>query len=144
MSAIVEFRQILSMPLADRVARLWAGVALGLVLVSQPVSAGDGSEECRLDNKAKPAALGAVCTAVIDRSSTSETDRSAALVARADARARISGGLTEALKDLDRAIALDGKNALAYRTRGDLLREAGGDLGRAAADLSTADRKSVV
>jgi len=33
---------------------------------------------------------------------------------------------------------LDGKNAKAWRLRGDLLREAGGDLNRAAADLSKA------
>ncbi len=50
--------------------------------------------------------------------------RSAALVVRADARnGRTSGGLSDALSDIDRAIALDGKNARAWRLRGDLMRE---------------------
>jgi len=57
---------------------------------------------------------------------------------RADANARTSGGLTQALRDIDRAIALEGRNAKAWRLRGDLPARGRGDLNRAAADLSKA------
>lgn len=119
-----------------RTARLWIGAAFGLILANQPSFAADA--DCAFDSKAQPPSVVAACTGIIERPAVSTTTQATALVARANARAGISGGLTEALRDLDRAIALDGKNALAYRTRGDLLREAGGDLGRAAADLTTA------
>ena len=91
-----------------------------------------------MGSKAAPAEIIPACSAIIDQASNPASDRVAALLVRADANARTSGGLTQALRDIDRAIALDGKNARAWRLRGDLLREAGGDLNRATADLSKA------
>ncbi|UFZ03088.1 tetratricopeptide repeat protein [Bradyrhizobium ontarionense] len=117
-----------------RVLRLAAGLVLGLGAC--PVLAAD--TECAAGSKAPPAELIAACTAAIEQAASSPKDQSAALVGRADAHARTSGGLTLALKDLDRAVALDGRNARAYRLRGDLMREAGGDQAKAAADLSMA------
>jgi tetratricopeptide (TPR) repeat protein len=108
--------------------------AIGLVLVA-PASA---SVDCVMGSKATPAELILACSAIVDQSTSPLSDRAAALLVRADANARTSGGLTQALRDIDRAIALDGKNAKAWRLRGDLLREAGGDLNRATADLSKA------
>ncbi|QIO36649.1 tetratricopeptide repeat protein [Bradyrhizobium sp. 1(2017)] len=110
------------------------GAAMSLALIG-PTSAGT---DCVLGSKAAPAELISACSAIIDQTANAAPDRSMALVARADANARTSGGLSQALRDLDRAIALDGKNAKAWRVRGDLLREAGGDLNRAAADLTKA------
>ena len=110
------------------------GAAMSLALVA---SASAGAD-CVLGSKAAPAELISACSAIIDQGANPGSDRSAALVARAEANARTSGGLSQALRDLDRAIALDGKNAKAWRVRGDLLREAGGDLNRAAADLTKA------
>ncbi len=110
------------------------GAAISLVLVA-PASAG---VDCVMGSKAAPAELIPACGAIIDQASNPSSDRAAALLVRADANARTSGGLTQALRDIDRAIALDGRNAKAWRLRGDLLREAGGDLNRAAADLSKA------
>ncbi|CCD95087.1 conserved exported hypothetical protein [Bradyrhizobium sp. ORS 375] len=106
--------------------------ALGVV----PARAAD--TECALGSKAQPSQLISACSAAIEQASASPRDQSIALVARADAHARTTGGMTQALRDLDRAIALDGKNARAYRLRGDLMREAGGDAGKATADLSMA------
>ncbi len=124
--------------ISSRSSYLALGLAAGLVLGlgAQPAFAAD--PECALGSKAPPSELIAACSTAIEQASGSPKDQSIALVARADARARISSGLTQALKDLDRAIALDGKNARAYRLRGDLMREAGGDAGKAAADLSMA------
>ncbi|NPU13874.1 tetratricopeptide repeat protein [Bradyrhizobium sp. 83002] len=116
-----------------RALRLAAGIVFGFG--AMPALAAD--TDCALGSKAPPSELISVCTAAIAQAANSK-DQSIALVARADAHARTSGGLTQALKDLDRAIALDGKNARAYRLRGDLMREAGGDAGKAAADLSMA------
>ena len=65
-------------------------------------------------------------------------DRAAALVVQADAHAHISGGMTKALSEVDRAIELDPNSGDAWRMRGDLTREAGGSLARAEADLSKA------
>ncbi|MHB0771429.1 tetratricopeptide repeat protein [Bradyrhizobium sp. 5.13L] len=110
------------------------GAAMGLVLAS-PASA---SAQCVLGSKAAPAELIPACSAIIDETANPASDRSAALVVRAEANARTLGGQSQALRDLDRAIALDGKNSKAWRLRGDLLREAGGDLNRAAADLTKA------
>ncbi|MCP3370473.1 tetratricopeptide repeat protein [Bradyrhizobium cajani] len=114
---------------------LGATLTAGLALAAGPAAAGVA---CVLDSKAPRSELIAACNVIIDQTGNPRRDRSAALVVRANANARTEGGLNQALKDLDRAIALDGKYAPAYRVRGDLLREAGGDLGRAAADLSTA------
>ncbi|WP_456776914.1 tetratricopeptide repeat protein [Bradyrhizobium sp. USDA 4369] len=114
--------------------RFAAGLAFGLG--AMPASAADIA--CVLGSKAPPSELIDACTAAIQQTSISPKDQAMALVVRADALARRSGGLTSALKDLDRAIALDGKNARAYRLRGDLMREAGGDAAKAAADLSMA------
>ncbi|PSO33859.1 tetratricopeptide repeat protein [Bradyrhizobium sp. MOS002] len=110
------------------------GAAMSVVLVA-PALAG---VDCVMGSKAAPAELIPACSAIIDQTPNPSSDRAAALLVRADANARTSGGLTQALRDIDRAIALDGRNAKAWRLRGDLLREAGGDLNRAAADLSKA------
>ena len=58
----------------------------------------------------------------------------AALVVRAAARANTCGGISQALANLDRAIALDDKNGSAFRLRGDMTRAAGGNLSGAEAD----------
>ncbi|WP_027575412.1 tetratricopeptide repeat protein [Bradyrhizobium sp. WSM1743] len=113
---------------------LFLGAAMSLVLAA-PASA---NAECVLGSKADPAELIPACSAIIDQTANPSADRSAALVVRAEANSRTLGGQSQALRDLDRAIALDGKNAKAWRVRGDLLREAGGDLNRAAADLTKA------
>lgn len=110
------------------------GAALSLVL-AVPASA---AADCVMGSKSAPAEIVTACSAVIDQASNPNPDRVAALLVRANANARTSGGLTQALRDIGRAIALDGKNARAWRLRGDLLREAGGDLNRATADLSKA------
>ncbi len=115
---------------------LWLAAGLVVALGAVPAFAAD--TECALGSKAAPSELISACTAAIEQAANSPRDQSAALVTRADAHARTSGGLTQALKDLDRAIALDGRNARAYRLRGDLVREAGGDAGKATADLSMA------
>ncbi|MGY3106321.1 tetratricopeptide (TPR) repeat protein [Bradyrhizobium sp. LM6.9] len=108
--------------------------AMSVVLVAPALSGVD----CVMGSKAAPAELIPACSAIIDQASNPSSDRAAALLVRADANARTSGGVTQALRDIDRAIALEGRNAKAWRLRGDLLREAGGDLNRAAADLSKA------
>lgn len=108
------------------------GAAMSLVLVVPASAAAD----CVMGSKAAPAEIITACSAVIDQASNPNSERVAALLVQADANARTS--LTQALRDIDRAIALDGKNARAWRLRGDLLREAGGDLNRATADLSKA------
>lgn len=113
---------------------LLLGTAISLALVVPASAAAD----CVAGSKAAPAELIPACSTIIDQTPNAAADRAAALLVRADAHAHISGGLTQALRDIDRAIALDGKNAKAWRLRGDLLREAGGDLNRAAADLGKA------
>ncbi|MCA1390111.1 MULTISPECIES: tetratricopeptide repeat protein [unclassified Bradyrhizobium] len=113
---------------------LFLGAAMSFVLAA-PAAA---STECVLGSKAAPVELISACSAIIDQTANSAAERSAALVVRAEANAQTLGGQSQALRDLDRAIALDGKNAKAWRVRGDLLREAGGDLNRAAADLTKA------
>jgi len=112
---------------------------LGLLLTAAgPAAAGGTPVDCVPGSKAPPERLIAACTTIIDNNAASRTDRSAALVGRADAHARTSGGMTDAFADLDRAIALDDKNGAAYRLRGDLTREAGGNLNKAEADLTKA------
>src|SRR5690242_16672035 len=103
-----------------RVPGLAARLVLGLGAL--PAFAAASATECVVGSKAPPSDLVTACTAAIDQAASSPRDQSVALVARADAHARTSSGLTQALKDLDRAIALDAKNARAYRLRGDLLR----------------------
>src|SRR5947209_1130219 len=83
-----------------RIALLSA--AMSLVLAA-PASAG---VDCVMGSKAAPAELIPACGAIIDQASNPAADRAAALLVRADANARISGGLTQALRDIDRAIAL--------------------------------------
>lgn len=109
------------------------GAAMSLVLAAPAMAV-----DCVADSKALPAELIAACSAIIDQAANPASERVAALLVRADANAQTSGGLTQALRDIDRAIALDGRNGKAWRLRGNLLREAGGDLNRAAADLSKA------
>jgi tetratricopeptide (TPR) repeat protein len=112
---------------------------VGLVLaVTGSAAAGDADVQCVLGGKASPGDLIAACSRIINNDTASRQDRATALVAQADARAQTSSGMSQALADLDRAIALDGKNASAYRLRGDLTREAGGNLDQAASDLSKA------
>jgi len=114
---------------------------LGFSLVLAAVgsaAAGGASVDCVRGSQAPPDELIAACSAVIDNTATSRADRVAALLVQADARSGTSSGMSQALADLDRAIALDDKNARAYRLRGDLTRQAGGNLARAEADLSKA------
>jgi tetratricopeptide (TPR) repeat protein len=114
-------------------------LGVGLVLAAAgSAAAGDVGVQCVLGSRASPPMVIAACGGIIDNDAASRPDRAAALVARADARAGISGGMSQALADLDRAVALDGRNATAYRLRGSLTREAGGNLEKAAADLSQA------
>ena len=80
--------------------------AMSLVLAA-PASA---AVDCVMGSKTAPAELIMACGAIIDQTTNSSSDRAAALLVRADANARTSGGLTQALRDIDRAIALDGKN----------------------------------
>src|SRR5260221_14606648 len=102
-------------------------LGFGLALAAAgPASAGGRVVDCALGSKESPERLIAACSTIVDNTAASRAERSAALVVRADAQARTSGGLTDALADLDRAIALDGKNGAAYRVRGDLTREGGG------------------
>jgi tetratricopeptide (TPR) repeat protein len=116
---------------------LGLGLVLGLGLAARPAVAAGAGVDCLSGGKASPAELMAACSAIVDDASTSRADLAAALVARADARARTSGGLSQALADLDRAIGLDG-NARAYRLRGDLTRAAGGSRAKAEANLTRA------
>src|SRR6516165_10490541 len=105
--------------------RLLQAGLLGLALAAAgPAAAGGDAIDCVPGGKASPADLVVACSTAIDNQAASPADRAAALVVRADARARISGDLADALTDLNRAIALDGKNASAYRLRGNLAREA--------------------
>ena len=113
------------------------GVGLAVALTGS-AAAGEAGVQCVLGSQASPSDLNAACGLIIDNPAASRPDRAGTLVARADARARTSGGISEALADLDRAIALDGKNASAYRLRGDLTRQAGGNLDQAATDLGKA------
>jgi hypothetical protein len=80
------------------------GAAMSLVLAG-PASA---AVDCVAGSKSAPAELMSACSAIIDQATNSTSDRAAALLVRADANARTSGGLTQALRDIDRAIALDG------------------------------------
>ena len=68
--------------------------AMSLVLAG-PASA---AVDCVAGSKAAPAELIASCAAVIDQASNPAPDRAAALLVRADANARTSGGLTQALR----------------------------------------------
>jgi tetratricopeptide (TPR) repeat protein len=130
----------LAKPLSLRSFSLRAGLlGLGLALAAAgPAAAAGKPSNCVLGSKAQPTEVIAACTYIIDNDAASREARAAALVARADARANTSGGMSQALADLDRAIALDSKNGTAFRLRGDMTREAGGNLARAEADLSTA------
>jgi tetratricopeptide (TPR) repeat protein len=117
---------------------LGLSLVFGLGLAAQPAGAAGSGVDCLSGGKASPAELMAACSAIVDDASTSRADLAAALVARADARARTSGGLSQALADLDRAIGFDGSNARAYRLRGDLTRAAGGSRAKAEANLTRA------
>jgi tetratricopeptide (TPR) repeat protein len=118
---------------------LWLlGLALAMGSTGGPARAADEPVACvagaRLGTE-----LVTACTAVIDAPATSDGDRIAALIRRADANAA-KGRLVPAMADLDRAVALDRHNARAWRARGELLRVSGGDPQRALADLSEAIR----
>jgi tetratricopeptide (TPR) repeat protein len=119
---------------------LMAGLfGLGLALASAgPAAAGLSSLDCAFGSKASPFDVISACDSIVDNTDMSRTDRVAALLVRADAYGKTQGGMTKALADVDRAIALDAKNATAFRLRGDLTRQAGGNLAKAEADLTTA------
>ncbi len=102
------------------------------------LQAGGTVVDCMLGGEAAPLELITACGLIIDNAALSRADRAAALVVQADARAKTSEGMSQALADLDRAIGLDDKSAAAYRLRGDLTRQAGGNLARAEADLTKA------
>ena len=122
---------------ALHVSLLGLGLAMGVAFAAGPARAGAGVD-CVYGSTAAPAELIAACSAIIGNNAASRTDRAAALVARAEGHVRNPDEMTEALADLDRAIALDDKNERAYRLRGDLTRQAHGNLARAEADLSRA------
>jgi tetratricopeptide (TPR) repeat protein len=122
-------------PSALRAGLLGFGLAFA---ATDPSLAGGSSVDCMLGSKEQPLRVIAACSAIINNPATSRSDRAAALVVQADAHARTSGGMTQALAELDRAIALDDRNGDAYRVRGDLTREAGGSLAQAEADLTRA------
>jgi tetratricopeptide (TPR) repeat protein len=136
MSALRHFARLFSStPSALRAGLLGFGLAFA---VTDPSLAGGTDVNCVLGSKESPFKVVAACSAVINNPATSRTDRAAALVVQADAHAHISGGLTQALTEIDRAIELDPKSGDAYRMRGELTREAGGSLARAEADLTKA------
>jgi tetratricopeptide (TPR) repeat protein len=112
---------------------------LGLALAAAGPAAAEGTSlDCAFGSKASPFDVIAACNSVIGNTDSSRTDRVATLLVRANARAKTEGGMTQAMADVDRAIALDAKNATAFRLRGDLTRQAGGNLAKAEADLSAA------
>jgi tetratricopeptide (TPR) repeat protein len=136
MSAVFKFAHLSSSSL--RAVCFGLGLAIGVAFCAGPAAAGGRTVDCVSGSKESPADLIVACGLIIDNNSASRIDRVAALLVRAEARSNTSGGMSEALADLDRAIALDDKNARAYRLRGDLTRQAGGNLARAEADLSKA------
>ncbi|MCJ9735712.1 hypothetical protein MOV75_36815, partial [Bradyrhizobium sp. PRIMUS42] len=83
--------------------------AMSFVLAA-PASA---ATDCVMGSEAAPVELIPACSTIIDQAANPASDRASALLVRADANARSSGGLTQALRDIDRAIALDGKDARA-------------------------------
>jgi len=95
---------------ALRASLLGLGLAIGLAFVVGPAKAVD-SIDCLYSSKADAAQMIAACSAIIDNDAASRTDRAAAMVTRAEVRSRDSDKLSAALADLDRAIALDDKNA---------------------------------
>ena len=136
MSGLSHFARLFSAtPSALRAGLLGFGLAFAF---TDPGVAGGTNVDCVLGAKESPLKIVAACSAIIDNPATSRTDRAAALVVQADAHAHISGSLTQALSEADRAIELDPKNGDAWRMRGDLTREAGGNLARAEADLTKA------
>ena len=114
------------------------GLSLAVACWAGPASAGGSSVDCKSGIQAAPYDVIAACRAIIDDNAASRADRVAALIVRADANSRTTGGLNDALADLDRAIALDDRNAPAYKLRGRLTRQARGNLARAEADLTKA------
>jgi tetratricopeptide (TPR) repeat protein len=113
------------------------GVGLALACAA-PAAAEGTSLDCAFGSRASPFDVITACSTIIDNTDSSRTDRLNALLVRAEAHGKTEGGTTKALADLDRAIALDGRNATAFRLRGDLTRAAGGNLAKAEADLTTA------
>src|SRR5579871_2622227 len=91
---------------------LWGGLfGLGLAfVVAGPAAAEGTSLDCAFGSKASPADVFSACSSIIDNADSSRTDRVAALLVRSDARGKTDGGMTKALADLDRAIALDARN----------------------------------
>src|SRR5690349_25133555 len=87
------------------------GLSLALASWAGPASAGGTTIDCRIGSQASPDELIAACGAILDNNSASRADRVAALIVRADASSRTTGGMNDALADLDRAIALDDKSA---------------------------------
>jgi tetratricopeptide (TPR) repeat protein len=136
MSTLRHFARLFSTtPSSLRAGLLGFGLAFA---ATDPSLAGGANVDCALGGKDSPFKVVAACSAIINNPTTSRTERSAALVVQADAHAHISGGMTQALAEIDRAIELDPKSGDAYRLRGDLTREAGGNPTRAEADLSKA------
>ena len=100
-------------PIANgRLRTFLLGAAISCAFVAPAAAATD----CVMGSKAAPADILSACSTIIDQASNSNADRVAALLVRADANARSSGGLTQALRDIDRAIAGFARLARQHRT----------------------------
>jgi tetratricopeptide (TPR) repeat protein len=119
-----------------------SGVILAVMpCVAVPAAAQNAAAAvpCVLGSKAPAGALIDSCSVLIDAPATSDADRVTALMVRAggfDANSQTD----RAIADLDRVIKLDANNALALRSRGELLRHSGGNLDRAVLDFNEAIR----
>src|SRR5215469_9858785 len=105
MCSLRHFAQLLSAtPSSLRAGLLGFGLAFA---ATDPSLAGGTGVDCVLGSKESPLRVIATCSAMIENPATSRADRAAALVVQADARARTSAGVNQALADVDRAIELD-------------------------------------
>ena len=99
MSGMIEPIQMLSTSRRSLLAG-WLGLgrAVGFALAAGPAAAGGTVVDCKPGAEAAPLELITACGLIIDNTVLSRADRAAALVVRADARARTSGGMSQALR----------------------------------------------